>query len=285
MNPYRHGWPAILCLGCFGILYAPVLLRLGQDWARDDNYSHGFLILPLAAYFAYERRHQLANAAPKPSWTGFFLVVFSLALLIIGRLGAELFLTRISVVGVIAGMVLFVFGTVHARILMFPIGFLLLMIPLPTIVFNEIAFPLQLVASRFGELALNLFRIPVFREGNVIVLANTTLEVAEACSGIRSLITLLTLAIVLGYFTDSRLWVRVAIAIATIPVAIVANGLRVAGTGVAAHFIGPDAAGGFLHTFSGWMMFVLALALLLALQRLLVAVLPPVAEIEMAVAS
>jgi exosortase len=141
------------------------------------------------------------------------------------------------------------------------------MIPLPAIVFNQIAFPLQLLASRAGEWALQTARIPVLREGNVIVLATTTLEVAEACSGIRSLVTLLTLALVLGYFTDRRTWFRTVVALAAVPVAIVANGVRVAGTGIAAHAYGPAAAMGFFHTFSGWLVFVVAFALLLGIQR------------------
>ena len=141
------------------------------------------------------------------------------------------------------------------------------MIPVPAIIFNQIAFPLQILASRFGELALTLAGVPVLREGNVIVLSNTTLEVAEACSGIRSLVSLLTLAIVYGYVMDRRAWARVTLALASIPVAIVTNGMRVAGTGIAAHYVGPQAAEGFFHEFSGWLVFVVAFILLFAVQR------------------
>jgi exosortase len=261
-------------LGSALFLYWSVLVKLVHDWATDGNYSHGFLIVPVALYFAYERRHHLVNAARRPTNLGFVVIAGSLGLLIAGTLGADLFLTRLSIVGVVLGVVLFVWGWEHARILAFPISFLLLMIPIPAIVFNQIAFPLQLLASRFGEATLQMARIPVLREGNVIILANTTLEVAEACSGIRSLISLLTLGIVLGYFSDSRTWARVAIALATIPVAIVANGLRVAGTGIAAHEFGPEAATGFFHTFSGWLVFVVSFFLLFAIQRGLLAIAP-----------
>src|SRR4029077_11662084 len=144
------------------------------------------------------------------------------------------------------------------------IAFLILMVPIPAIVFNQIAFPLQLFASRFGVSAMRLCSVPVLREGNVIILANTTLEVAEACSGIRSLVSLLTLGLVYGYFSDSRLWVRVAIAASTIPIAVVANGLRVAGTGVLAQYYGAEAATGFFHTFSGWLVFLAAFGILFA---------------------
>jgi exosortase len=260
----RGLWPLLLVVVAGAWLYFDVVTSLVHDWAHDDNYSHGFLIVPLAGYFAWERRGRLRRATPKPSIVGLPILVVSLATLVVGILGAEFFLSRVSVLGVLAGTVLFLYGREHLRILTFPIAFLLLMIPIPAIIFNQIAFPLQLFASRFGVSAMQLCQVPALREGNVIVLADTTLEVAEACSGIRSLVSLLTLGIVCGYFSDSRLWVRLAIAASTIPIAIVANGLRVAGTGVLAHYQGHDLALGFFHTFSGWLVFLAAFGILLA---------------------
>jgi exosortase len=261
---------AVAAAVMFILLYRHVLVKLVHDWYYDDNYSHGFLIIPLALYLAWERRHRFLATASQPSGWGLFIVVGSIAVLLAGVLGSELFLTRISIVGTIAGSVLFLSGWRRTLVMAFPIAMLLLMIPLPAIIFNQIAFPLQLLASRVGESTLTAVEIPVLREGNVLVLANTSLEVAEACSGIRSLVSLLTLGIVFGYFTDNRLWMRVAIALSTIPIAIVANGGRVAGTGIAAHRFGPQAAQGFLHEFSGWMVFVVAFLMMLALQRILV---------------
>jgi exosortase len=182
---------------------------------------------------------------------------------------AELFLTRVSLIGVLMGTVLFVWGREHFRMLFFPLAFLLLMVPLPAIVFNQIAFPLQLLASRVGATAIAAAGIPVLREGNVLQLANLNLEVAEACSGIRSLMSLLTLAIVLGYFTERRIPGRIVIALAAIPIAIAANAARVAGTGLAAHWAGPAAAEGFMHTFEGWLMFIVAFLGLMVVQRLI----------------
>ena len=143
------------------------------------------------------------------------------------------------------------------------------MVPIPAIVFNQIAFPLQLLASKGAEITLSALAIPVLREGNVIVLANTSLEVAEACSGIRSLISLVTLAIVFGYFSDTRVWARIVLALAAVPVAVAANAVRVAGTGIAAHYYGSAAAEGFFHSFSGWMLFVVAFVMLFAIQKAL----------------
>ena len=258
-----------LLTGSFGLLYWPVLSKLVHDWGINDNYSHGYLIPPLAAYLIWERRQQLSAIPPKGTWLGLVVVAGSLVVLLAGLLGAELFLTRIALLGTLVGGVLFVLGWTHLRMLVFPLGVLLLMIPIPAILFNQVVFPLQLVASRAGEAALSGAGIPVLREGNVIILANTTLEVAEACSGIRSLVSLLTLAIVFGYFTDSRPGVRVAIALSAIPVAIAANALRVAGTGIAAHYYGSAAAEGFFHSFSGWIVFIAAFAMLFAVIRLL----------------
>jgi exosortase len=264
----------VLVCATFALLFGRVLLRLAEDWMNDDNYSHGFLIVPLAAYFVWERRKRLLGAAVKPSLWGLVAVAGGLAMLVAGLLGAELFLTRVSVIVVLAGSVLFALGWSALRILAFPMAFLFLMIPIPAIIFNQIAFPLQLLASKVGEGTLQTLGIPVLREGNVIILARTTLEVAEACSGIRSLISLLTLGIVYGYFTDPRGGMRVAIALSTIPIAIVANGARVAGTGVAAHYYGQAAAEGFFHTFSGWLVFVFAFAMLFLVTWLLLRAVP-----------
>ncbi len=269
-----------LLLASFAIVYWDVIGKLVHDWSIDDNYSHGFLIVPLAAYFAWERRARFREAAARPSWLGLVVVLGALASLVAGILGSELFMTRISLLGMIAGTLLFLCGWQHLKVMLFPILFLLLMIPIPAIIFNQIAFPLQLLASRFGEVALLACQVPVLREGNVINLANTSLEVAEACSGIRSLVSLLTLGIVYGYFTDSRIWFRTALALATVPIAILANGIRVAGTGIAAQFYGPEAAQGFFHTFSGWLVFLAAFLLLFVVQRFLLCIAPNRSEAE-----
>lgn len=251
------------------LLYADVIAGLVRAWRTNDDYSHGLLVAPICAYFVWERRHRLATLDVRPSLAGLAIVLISLLVLMAGELGAELFLARVSIIGVLAGSVMFVLGPMHARTLALPLGFALLMIPLPAIVFNAIAFPLQLVASRVAEVTLSVLGIPVVREGNVIFLATATLEVAEACSGIRSLVSLLTLGIVYGYFTeDSVIW-RVVLAAATLPIAVLANALRVAGTGFLAHVAGAAAADGFFHTFAGWLVFMTAVVMLFLVQRLL----------------
>ena len=252
---------------CFGALYWTVIIKLVHDWTINENYSHGFLIPPLVGYLIWQRREHLLAEPPSSSVLGLVLVGLSTGVLLAGILGAELFLTRAAMLGTIVGGVLFILGWRYLRVLAFPLALLLLMIPIPAILFNQIVFPLQLVASRFGGAVVAATGIPVLREGNVIVLANTTLEVAEACSGIRSLVSLLTLAIVYGYFSDRRNAVRVALSLCAVPVAILTNGLRVAGTGIAAHFYGAAAAQGFFHTFSGWLVFLAAFGMLFVILR------------------
>jgi exosortase len=256
------------------VVFWQVFVRLVDAWIVDGNYSHGFLIIPIALYFVWERREKLAAATPKPTWFGLVVLAFGLATLLAGLWGSELFLSRVALIPVIAGIVLFVLGWQHLRILAFPLAFLFLMIPIPAIIFNQIAFPLQLLASRTGAWAISAVGIPVLREGNLLVLAHTTLEVAEACSGIRSLVSLITLGIVYGYFMDSRTWVRALIVASAVPVAIVANAARVAGTGMMAHWIGPEAADGFFHEFSGWIVFLFAFVMILIIQRLITRLAP-----------
>lgn len=266
----RWNAAAITALLCAVVwLYWDVVPGLVRQWASDGDYSHGFFVVPLAAFFAWERRDALRRATARPSALGLVLLAGSLACYIAGLFGSELFLTRVSLVGVVAGLLLFIAGTEHVRILAFPLLFLLLMVPLPEILFSRLTFPLQMVASQLGEVVIAASGIPVLREGNILNLPGRALEVAEACSGIRSLITLLMLAIVLGYFTERRTLVRVAIVVAAVPIAVLANAIRVAGTGLVSYWVSPAAAEGFFHSFSGWIVFVVAFLGLLAFQRLM----------------
>lgn len=256
-----------LVVACIALAFWAVGAKLITDWANDENYSHGFLMVPLAAYVVWRQRAELEAIPAEPSVAGLVIILGSLLTLGAGRLGAELFLTRIALLGTLAGVVVFLWGFRHLRALAFAFLLLFLAIPIPAIIFNQITFPLQLLASRFGEASIAACQIPVLREGNVIILANTTLEVAEACSGIRSLVSLLALAAIWGYLSESPLWLRWLLAFAAVPIAIFANGIRVAGTGIAAHFVGAQAAEGFLHTFSGWIVFAVAGVLLLVVHR------------------
>jgi len=246
-----------------GALYGAILVRMGVQWYDDPDYSHGFLIPFMSGYFVWERREKLRALSPVPSVWGIGLLGLGLLMLVIGSLGAELYLQRSSLIVVLAGLVLLLRGRESLRVLAFPIAFLFFMIPLPAIVVNTVAFPLQLFAAQTATFCLYNFGIPVLREGNVILLAGTTLEVAEACSGIRSLQALLALGTVYGYFSQRVMWKRWVLVLLSIPIAIVANAFRVTGTGVLANYWGVEAAEGFYHTFQGWLIFVVAFILLL----------------------
>ena len=260
---------ALATILVFAALYADVVPGLVRQWAAEEDYTHGFLILPLSLYFVWERREARKAGEPRPSALGALLLACGLMMLVVGRVGAELFLQRFSIIVVIAGLVWLILGARLLRELAFPIAFLVFMIPLPAIVMNAIAFPLQLFAAQTASFCMETAGIPVLREGNTIVLANTTLEVAEACSGIRSLQALLALGAVYGYFTQKLAWKRWALVLASIPIAIAANAFRVAGTGFLAHYVGPETAQGFYHSFAGWIVFVVAFVLLLAVGTLL----------------
>jgi len=185
----------------------------------------------------------------------------------VGVFGAELFLSRTSLLLLIAGLISFFMGWQMLRALLFPLLFLLLMVPIPAIIFNQVTFPLQILASKLSAWLLPLLGVPVFREGNVINLPAMPLEVAEACSGIRSLLSLLTLAIMYGYLLEKRIFIRLVLALAAIPIAVAANALRIVGTGLLVQYWDPEKAEGFFHAFSGWLIFVVSLLMLFALHR------------------
>jgi exosortase len=198
----------------------------------------------------------------RPSNLGFLVMLGAIGLLLVGSLGAELFLSRISLLVLLTGMILFLTGWKMLRAVSFPLAFLIFAIPIPVILYNQITFPLQLIASRFATFWLEAVRVPVLRDGNVLILSNYSLEVVEACSGIRSLMSLIALAVAYGYFAEPRRWVRYLLVLLMIPSAIVSNAIRIMGAGVLAHQFGPGAAEGFLHTFSGWVIFLIALTLM-----------------------
>jgi exosortase len=252
----------------FVFLYQDVLYWLVDDWDLNGDYSHGFLVVPIALYLAWERRVALRTAPVRPSAWGFAALLLSMAMVVLGTLAAETTLARLSIIGTLVASIWFGLGSAHVRILRFPLAFLLAMIPIPSLIFNQIAFPLQLVASAFGEVALSAVSIPVLREGNLIVLPNMTLEVAEACSGIRSLVALFTLSLLYGHLCSSRTTVRVVLLMSTIPIAIFVNGVRVAATGLTAHAFGLEFAEGIFHSTSGWAMFVVAGALMVGVKSL-----------------
>jgi len=251
-------------------IYYDVLWRLADDWRVDENYSHGFLIPLVSGYAIWAQREKLSTLPTNPGWlAGGALMLLAVLMLFAGILGAELYITRLSLVLSLAALTVYFGGWQWLKRLLFPIGLLLFALPVPSIVFNQIAFPLQLIASDYATRAIKLFGIPALREGNIIELAQMKLQVVEACSGIRSLVSLAALAVVYAYFVEPKWWRRVVLVVAVIPIAVIANAARVAVTGVLAHFYGVKSAEGFMHSFSGLAVFLVAVVLLLALAQML----------------
>jgi exosortase len=283
----KYFWRALPLIIAISFAYATVFTKLSRDWWNDENYSHGLLIPFIIGYILWLQRDKLASALIKPTvlWGG-LAIVFALFALWAGVAGAELYTQRLSLLLLLAGTALYFWGGHVLRLLLVPLSLLFLALPIPVIVFNKIAFPLQLFASRCAVWSMAVLGIPVLRQGNVIELKplnsfdTKKLEVVEACSGIRSLMTLITLAVVFAYFTHPRpksdaqpqsflqwiksygFWRSTILVVSAVPIAILTNALRVSGTGVLAHYYGTQVADGFFHSFSGWAIYIVAFLLL-----------------------
>lgn len=277
----RLNWlPYAIIAGLLCVLYYRVAVKLVYDWYTLPDYSHGFLVPFFAAFLIWDKRKVLSATRIKQTWAGIPLVVFSVMILILGVYGVELFTSRMSFIMLMAGLIWTLFGWAMLRELRFPLLVLILAIPFPAIVFNQITFPLQLLASRIASDILPLLGVPTLHEGNVIELPVMKLEVAEACSGIRSLMSLFTLAIFYGYFLERSTSRRVILALASIPIAVTANVARIVGTGLCVQYWDPEKALGFFHEFSGWVMFVVSLACLYLVHRAMRLISPVKAKIS-----
>jgi len=244
------------------VLYHGIAVKLVTDWYELPDFSHGFLIPFFAVFLLWEKRRELERTPIAPSWSGVWLVALGLFVLMVGVLGADLFLQRTSFVLVVAGFVWTLLGRKMLGRVKFTLFVLLLAIPLPAVVFYQITFPLQILASKLASTLLPLAGVPVLREGNVIQLPAMQLEVAEACSGIRSLMSLFTVAVLYGYFLERKTWRRVVLALSALPIAVAANAARIFGTGLCVQYWDPVRALGFFHDFSGWLIFLVSLACL-----------------------
>jgi exosortase len=255
-------WMAIVWFGVLLILcYAPVLYHLVKQWATDDDMGHAFFVPLVSGYLIWQRRAELSAFKPAPNYWGLTLVFLGAMQMMLGTLSAQIFIARTAFLVSLIGAVWFLGGTRTLKILAFPLFLLVFMFPIPAIIYARITLPLQLFASSVAETILNFINIPVLRDGNVLELASQRLSVVEACSGIRSLLTLTYLALVYGYFFDRKVWMRWVLLVATVPIAIAANASRVTLTGIISEYR-TDLAHGFFHTVEGWVLFAVAGVLL-----------------------
>lgn len=254
----------------FLLLYYQVVLRLVEYWETNPNYSHGYFIPFLAGFMIWSKRQEIFQNEidPKILWGG-LLILAGLLQMVLGSVGTQFFLKATSMIAILLGISLFFWGMPVTLKLLVPILYLIFMIPLPGIIWNQLAFPLSLMASKVAANVIDLMGLSILREGNILQLPNVTLQVAEACSGLRSLTTLFALSALVAYLSYLRRSLKLIIFFSAIPIALVGNVVRLTATAVLARYFGPDMAKGFIHEFSGWVLFVLGLILLIMLHNLL----------------
>ncbi len=250
-------------------VYAAIIREMVRQWYDDPNYSHGFLIPLMSGYFAYQRLDDLKKIEVSPSNAGLFVMIFGLLMLIAGYVGTEYFTMRSSLIVLLSGMVFYFFGSEVFKKLLLPIGFLFFMVPLPAIVYNAFAFPLKLFVAKYSVLFLQAIGVVVVREGNILMFPAIVLEVADACSGMRSLMSLLALGVGISFLTQRAAWKKWVVSLSALPIAVITNAVRVIVTGILAQYWGAKAAEGFFHEFAGLAIFGLAMVLLAGVAALM----------------
>lgn len=269
MDLIRHNktllFVLIIITGVVGALYWPVVVPMVKQWASDDNYSHGFLVPIISLYLAYMRKNELLDAVIRPCNYGILLVAFGLLMLILGWVATEYLTMRSSLVVVIAGLILYLLGWEIFKILLAPLCYLFLMVPIPAVLYDAAAFPLKLFVTKVSVLSMKALGIVVWQEGNILMFPNITLEVADACSGLRSIMSLLALGAAYAFVLHTKTRDRVILILSTLPIAVLTNTLRVVATGVLAQFFGSAAAEGFFHEFAGLFVFAAAVVMFVAL--------------------
>jgi len=251
------------------VVFYPLYPKLIGAWIYDSDNSHGILVPLISLYMIYHKRDNLRSIEISNSGWGAIILIISMGIYCLSFVGEVLFISRSMIIFSLIGVVLYNLGKGFLKELAFPLLFLLFMIPVPESIQGLVAFPLQLFVTKISAYALQLLSIPAYREGNMIYFAETQLEIAEACSGIRSIVSLTLLGVVLAYFSDKGVARKAVMIASAIPLALCANAMRVFGTGIIAHLYGAKYARGFLHEFSGIAIFFLGF-ILMFLEYLLV---------------
>jgi len=250
-------------------LYSSIGRALVAQWWDDANYAHGFLVPLFSGFLVWRQRGRLRVLAPRGSALGLPVLLGGIGLLVLGDLGSENFLMRSSLIVILAGLVLFHLGARVFRTVLFPLSFLFFMVPLPGVVFYAVTFPLQRLAAEQAAWVLDLLGVPVLLDGNVIHLSQISLGVTEACSGIRSLISLLAAAVAGAYLLLPSGWAMAVLVASAVPITILANVGRVVTTGLIAQWVGVEYAAGFFHEFAGLVVYLFAVGCLVGVHSLI----------------
>jgi exosortase len=264
-----NAWKLTAMLSVWVAAFYPIIPNMVTAWFKHSDNSHAVLVPLVALYFLWEKRAEISRIPSQGSNAGLILLILCLLFYILSFIGGIAFFCRLALVTSLIAIVWSCMGTAILRSLAFPLGFLFFMIPVPDTLLGMVSFPLQLVATKISAELIGYCTIPIYREGNMLFFINTQLEVAEACSGIRSIMSLTMISAIFAYISPGVIWCRVVLVVAAIPIAFIANILRVTGTGILAHFFGDRVARGFLHDFSGLAVFLFGLIILFALYEVL----------------
>ena len=245
------------------VYYSTFTWLVTHDWVRDD-YTYCYLIPFIVLYLIWDKRSRLLELLSAPSWKGIYILVPGIFLFWLGELSGEFFTLYISFWLVLVGLCWLHLGWQKLKIISFPLAVILTMFPPPNFIYQKISVNLKLASSQLGVATMQLFGMSAYREGNVIDLGFTQLQVVDACSGLRYLFPLIVLGILLAYFYKAAFWKKLALVISTVPISIAVNGLRIALVGMLYPIFGPKVAEGFFHDFSGWFIFMVSLGILLA---------------------
>jgi exosortase len=262
-------WKATFLALLFIGLYYQIIFFMVKAWYTDSDYSHGFLIPFISAYIIWTNREKIFTIRIKPDNLGILVLFLGLSVYILGITGAEFFTMRFSMIPVILGIVYYLCGREMVKSVLLPVGFLVCMIPIPEILFNIVAFPLKLLAANIATNIIQFVSIPVVRDGNIIHLTDMSLEVADACSGIRSLMSMIALGVAYAYLFQKSMLKRTILVLCIVPITIITNVARVTGTGILSHYVGPSAASGFFHEFAGIVVFLVAFAMFISVATIL----------------
>jgi exosortase len=262
-------WVSFATLAFF-VAYFPVWKRLVSSWATSEDNAHGLFILPVFLYIVWSRRADLERIPRAPSWWGFVIVLFSLLLYIFSHFAEIMTLGSYSIIFVSAGVVVFLFGFSLLKELIFPFFLLFFMIPVPAQIYSYLTIPLQLLVSKASVGLGMLAGIPAYREGNVIYLPNFTLQVVQACSGLRSMVSLLAMGAIVGYLTTRTATARAIILLCAVPVAIIVNIFRVFAMEFSFYYFQYDLTFGYVHTLIGVLVFLISLAMIIAVRNVCV---------------